>query len=69
MLQERNLPLKHAYFLEHGAASLSARAGDCLPVEIQDFIGIPLILGMRVSPHRCIVQVPGRALRASKLTR
>ena len=68
MLQERNLPLRHAYFLEHGAASLTARAGNCLPVEVQtlgtkDFIGIPLILGMRVSPHRCIVQVPGRALR------
>ncbi|MFC7700581.1 Crp/Fnr family transcriptional regulator [Bradyrhizobium sp. GCM10028915] len=68
MLQERNLPLKYAYFLEDGAASLTARAGDCLPVEIQtigakDFIGIALILGMRVSSHRCIVQVPGRALQ------
>jgi CRP-like cAMP-binding protein len=67
LLQERNLPLRHAYFLEHGAASLTARAGNCLPVEIQtlginDFIGIPLILGMRVSPHRCMVQVPGTAL-------
>lgn len=68
LLQERNLPLRHAYFLERGAASLTARAGNCLPVEIQtlgtkDFIGIPLILGMRVSPHRCMVQVPGTALR------
>jgi len=68
MLQERNLPLQYAYFPEHGAASLTAKAGNCLPVEIQtvgakDFIGIPLILGMRVSPHRCVVQVPGKALR------
>lgn len=68
MLQERNLPLRYAYFPEHGAASLTATAGNCLPVEIQtvgakDFIGIPLILGMRVSPHRCMVQVPGKALR------
>lgn len=68
MLQERNLPLRHAYFLEQGAASLTARAGNCLPVEIQtlgtkDFVGIPLILGMRISPHRCMVQLPGRALR------
>ncbi|UFW43839.1 Crp/Fnr family transcriptional regulator [Bradyrhizobium sp. WSM471] len=68
MLQERNVLLQNAYFLENGAASLTARAGDCLPVEIQtvgakDFIGIPLILGMRISPHRCMVQVPGRALR------
>jgi len=68
LLQERNLPLRHAYFLEHGAASLTAKAGNCLPVEVQtlgakDFIGIPLILGMRVSPHRCMVQAPGTALR------
>lgn len=68
MLHERNLPMQYAYFLEHGAASLTARAEDCLPVEIQtvgakDFIGIPLILGMRVSPHRCMVQVSGSALR------
>lgn len=68
MLQERNLPLQYAYFPEQGAASLTAKAGDCLPVEIQtvgakDFIGIPLILGMRISPHRCMVQVPGSALR------
>lgn len=68
MLQERNCPLQYAYFPEQGAASLTAKAGNCLPVEIQiigakDFIGIPLILGMRVSPHRCVVQVPGMALR------
>jgi CRP-like cAMP-binding protein len=47
---------------------LEARAGDCLPVEIRtlgrkDFIGIPLILGMRVSPHDCKVRVRGQALR------
>ncbi len=68
MLQERNLPLQYAYFPEQGAASLTAKAGNSLPVDIQtvgakDFIGIPLILGMRVSPHRCMVQVPGKALR------
>lgn len=67
-LQERGLPLQYAYFPEFGAASLTTRAGDCPPVEIltlgkRDFVGIPLILGTRVSPHRCTVQVPGSALR------
>ncbi|WP_431201534.1 Crp/Fnr family transcriptional regulator [Bradyrhizobium betae] len=68
VLQERGLPLQHAYFIESGAASLTTRAGDSPPVEIhtlgrKDFVGIPLVLGMRVSPHRCTVNVPGRALR------
>lgn len=67
-LYDRGLELRYAYFIEAGAASITARAGDCLPVEIRtlgkkDFIGIPLILGMRVSPHDCKVRVPGRALR------
>jgi len=68
LLQERGLPLQFAYFLESGLASLTTRAGDCPPVEIntlgkRDFVGIPLVLGMRISPHRCTVQAPGRALR------
>lgn len=68
LLQDRGLELRYAYFIESGAASLTTRAGDCPPVEIhtlgrKDFVGVPLILGMRVSPHRCTVQVPGQALR------
>lgn len=68
VLQERGLPLQFAYFIESGAASLTTRAGDCPPVEIhtlgkKDFVGVPLVLGMRVSPHRCTVHVPGKALR------
>ncbi|MGY3618361.1 Crp/Fnr family transcriptional regulator [Bradyrhizobium sp. USDA 10063] len=68
VLHERGLQLRHAYFIESGAASLTTRAGDCPAVEIhtlgqRDFVGLPLILGMRVSPHRCTVQVSGQALR------
>jgi len=67
-LQDRGLPIRYAYFIESGAASVSTRAGDCLPVEIhtlgkKDFVGIPLVLGMRIAPHCCTVQVPGTALR------
>lgn len=68
VLQERGLPLRYAYFLEAGAASLTTRAGDSSPVEIytlgkKDLVGITLVLGVRISPHRCTVQVRGRALR------
>jgi CRP-like cAMP-binding protein len=68
IVQERNLPLRHAYFIEGGAASLLARAGDRSTIEIRtlgrkDFVGIPLVLGTGRSPHRCVVQVAGSAMR------
>ncbi|KRR20493.1 Crp/Fnr family transcriptional regulator [Bradyrhizobium retamae] len=69
ILLERNVPLRFAYFVEAGAVSLFARAGaDRAHVEIAtlgvgDFIGTSIVLGAKVSPHRCIVQVPGNALR------
>jgi CRP-like cAMP-binding protein len=68
LLHDRGIELRYAYFIESGAASLTTRAGGCPPVEIhtlgkKDFVGVPLILGKRVSPHRCTVQVPGQALR------
>jgi CRP-like cAMP-binding protein len=50
-------------------ASIFARAGsDSVNVEIRtlgagDFVGIPLVLGAQLSPHRCTVQVAGDALR------
>jgi CRP-like cAMP-binding protein len=71
ILLERNVPIRFAYFVEGGAASLFARAGaDRAHVEIAtlgvgDLIGTSIVLGARVSPHRCIVQVPGNALRIS----
>jgi CRP-like cAMP-binding protein len=68
VLQERGLELRYAYFMQSGTASLTARAGDCSSVEIRtlgkkDFVGVPLVLGMRISPHRCTVQVAGEAFR------
>ncbi len=68
VLQARGAELRHAYFIESGAASLTTRAGESPPVEIptlgrKDFIGLPLVLGMRISPHRCIVQAAGQALQ------
>jgi CRP-like cAMP-binding protein len=69
ILLERNLPLRFAYFVEGGIMSLFARAGtDRAHVEIGtlgvgDFIGIPIVLGAKNSPYRCVVQVQGSALR------
>jgi CRP-like cAMP-binding protein len=66
ILFERNIRLRFAYFVESGAVSLFAQAA--ADVEIRTlgasgFIGIALILGAHVSPHRCTVQVAGSALR------
>ena len=70
IIQERNLPTNCAYFLESGAASLMARAGERSTVEIRtlgskDFVGTSIVLGTRRSPHRCVVQIAGEALRIS----
>ena len=68
ILAERNQDIAHAYFIESGAASLSVTAEGCGSVEIvtlgrRDFAGYPLALGTRRSPHRCVMQVGGYALR------
>jgi CRP-like cAMP-binding protein len=73
ILYDRGTPLRHAYFIESGGCSVTTRAGDCLPVEIhtlgmKDFVGVPLVLGMHVSPHRCSVRVPGQALRIQSIS-
>lgn len=68
ILYDRGMPLRYAYFIDSGGCSVTTRAGDCLPVEIhtlgmKDFVGVPLVLGMHVSPHRCSVRMRGQALR------
>ncbi|HEX2555088.1 MAG TPA: Crp/Fnr family transcriptional regulator [Microvirga sp.] len=68
VLHERNVPLTHAYFIERGAASLLSRAGDggtleCGMLGRFDLAGLPIVLGTGRTPHRCVVQVPGEALR------
>jgi CRP-like cAMP-binding protein len=70
VLHERNLPVNSAYFIERGLASLLARAGEGGAVEVgtlgnRDFVGLPIVLGTVRTPHRCVVQIPGEALRIS----
>jgi CRP-like cAMP-binding protein len=68
ILHERNIPVSHGYFIEHGTASLLSRVDGQCGIEVgivgyRDFAGIPIVLGTGRTPHRCIVQVPGEALR------
>ena len=68
VLQEPNRPMTHAYFIERGAASLFSRTARDGDVEVGivgrfGFVGVPVVLGTMHSPHRCMVQVAGNALR------
>jgi CRP-like cAMP-binding protein len=70
VLQERNRAPKHAYFIEAGAASLFLRTKRDGLVGVSviaryGLVGLPIVLGTTTSPHRCVVQIPGRALRIS----
>jgi CRP-like cAMP-binding protein len=68
ILQERNRPLQYVHFIERGVASLFARTSRDGPVEVAligrlGVVGIPVVLGTMRSPNRCLMQVPGEALR------
>jgi CRP-like cAMP-binding protein len=70
ILQEPHRMVEHAYFFESGAASLFFRTKQDGLVGIAvigryGLAGIPIVLGTAKSPHRCVVQIPGRALRIS----
>jgi CRP-like cAMP-binding protein len=68
ILQERNRPLQYVHFIEQGVASLFARTSRDGPVEVAmigrlGLVGVPVVLGTMRSPNRCLVLVPGEALR------
>jgi CRP-like cAMP-binding protein len=72
ILQEHNHLIQHVYFIERGVASLFARTQRDGPVEVAiigrlGFVGVGAVLGTMHSPNRCVMEVPGEALRiASK---
>jgi CRP-like cAMP-binding protein len=72
ILQEHNRLIEHIYFIERGVASLFARTQRDGPVEVSivgrlGFVGVAAVLGTMRSPNRCLMEVPGEALRiASK---
>jgi CRP-like cAMP-binding protein len=68
ILQEHHRPIEHVYFIERGVASLLARTRRDGPVEVAivgrfGFIGVAAVLGTMRSPNRCLMVVPGEALR------
>ena len=68
ILQDYHHPIEHIYFIERGVASLLARTQRDGPVEIAmvgplGFVGVAGVLGIQRSPNRCLMSVPGYALR------
>lgn len=68
ILQDYQRPIEYIYFIERGVASLLARTQRDGSVEIAmvgrlGLVGVTAVLGLRRSPNRCLMSVPGYALR------
>lgn len=68
ILQDHHHPNEHIYFIERGVASLLARTQRDGPVEVAmvgrlGLVGVTAVLGIQRSPNRCLMSVPGYALR------
>jgi CRP-like cAMP-binding protein len=67
-LHEPNHKLDFAYFLNAGLVSLIVVTREGKTVEvgvvgIEGVVGTPAVVGLNRSPHRAVVQIPGRGLR------
>ena len=67
-LIDPNIPIRSVLFVESGLASILASTNHDSPMEIGllghcDLVGLPLVLGIASVPYRCVVQIPGHALR------
>jgi CRP-like cAMP-binding protein len=68
VLCEMGAPIRHAYFINSGLASILSVMGDGKSVEVgltgkEGFVGVPLIVGYKTSPTRVIMQIEGTAFR------
>jgi CRP-like cAMP-binding protein len=68
ILQEYNCRIEHIYFIEQGLASVFARTQRDGPMEAYivgrfGLVGVSAVLGTMRSPSRCLMEVPGEALR------
>jgi CRP-like cAMP-binding protein len=68
VLHDHSRPVEHVHFIERGVASVYARTRADGPVEVAmvgrfGIVGVAAILGVARSRHRCLMQVPGEALR------
>jgi CRP-like cAMP-binding protein len=68
IVQERHWPVEHVYFIECGVASIFAWTSQDGPVQVAlvgrfGLVGVSALLGVKRSPHRCLMQTDGEALR------
>jgi CRP-like cAMP-binding protein len=75
VLNEDGAPIRYAYFMNSGLASVLNVMEDGKSVEVgltgkEGFVGLPLLVGFQSSPSQVIVQIEGSAFRigASALT-
>jgi CRP-like cAMP-binding protein len=70
VLHEAGEPIKFAYFMNRGLASVLSVMVDGKSVEVgltgkEGFVGLPLIVGLVTSPTVTVIQVEGSAFRIS----
>jgi CRP-like cAMP-binding protein len=70
LLNEMGQPIKHAFFLNGGLASILNVMNDGKSVEVgltgrEGFVGLPLVVGFATSPTRVLMQVAGSGFRIS----
>ena len=68
IVQERHWPVEYVYFIERGVASIFAWTSQDGPVQVAlvgrfGLVGVSALLGAKRSPHRCLMQTEGEALR------
>jgi len=70
VLHEPAEPIKFAYFINSGLASVLSVMADGKSVEVgltakEGFVGLPLIVGFATSPTRTVIQIQGDGFRVS----
>jgi CRP-like cAMP-binding protein len=68
LLNEMGEPIQYWYFMNSGMTSILTIMGDGKGVEVgltgkEGFIGLPLVVGLKTSATRAIVQITGSAFR------
>src|ERR1700723_3496343 len=70
LLNEMGEPIEFCYFMNSGMTSILTIMGDGKGVEVgltgkEGFIGLPVIVGLKTSATRAVVQITGSAFRVS----
>jgi CRP-like cAMP-binding protein len=68
VLHQPHQPIRHVHFPTRGAVSVLTPLADGKDIEVglvgpEGVLGLPVVLGAGSSVSRCVVQVPGEALR------